>query len=45
MNGIGKLVKKDSTVLGEFFADRLVNKMQSSVLEKIDRELADFIAY
>jgi len=35
MNGVGKLVKAGSTVIGEFFADKLVGKLSNSAIERL----------
>jgi hypothetical protein len=43
MNGVGKLVKGGTTVVGEFFADRLVGKLSRSAVERLQRDLAEFI--
>lgn len=43
MNGVGKLVKAGNIVVGEFFADRLVGKFSSSAVDRLDRDLAEFI--
>jgi hypothetical protein len=44
MNGFGRLVKKGSTVLGEFFADCLERQLSEAAVESEgSRELAVFL--